>query len=241
MWRSRRGTPHDTRPRSSPPLRASEGAVSCCAPGAELAPDEPALRLANEEVLLASRDLGGGLHQTDISVPSVHCGACMQTIETALMRVPGIRQARVNLSTKRVSIQWVGAEPPPFLAALEAIGFEGHLFDLETGGEDATLSRLVRTLALAGFAASNIMLLSVSVWAGAGPETRSLFHWISALIALPTLAYSGSVFFGSAWQALRRGTTNMDVPISIGVLLAFGMSLYDTLHHGAYAYFDAAM
>jgi len=215
--------------------------VSCCAPGAELAPDEPALRLANEEVLLASRDLGGGLHQTDISVPSVHCGACMQTIETALMRVPGIRQARVNLSTKRVSIQWVGAEPPPFLAALEAIGFEGHLFDLETGGEDATLSRLVRTLALAGFAASNIMLLSVSVWAGAGPETRSLFHWISALIALPTLAYSGSVFFGSAWQALRRGTTNMDVPISIGVLLAFGMSLYETMHHEAHAYFDAAV
>jgi Cu2+-exporting ATPase len=215
--------------------------VSCCAPSAELAPDETAAHLAREEILLASRSLGGDLRQTDISVPTIHCGACMQAIEAALMRLPGVRRARVNLSAKRVSIQWEAPEPPPFLEALDAIGFEAHLFDLETGGEDATLALLVRALALAGFAASNIMLLSVSVWAGAGPETRSLFHWISALIALPALAYSGQVFFRSAWRALSRGTTNMDVPISIGVLLAFGMSLYETIHHGPHAYFDAAV
>ena len=88
---------------------------------------------------------------------------------------------------------------------------------------------LIRALAVAGFAASNIMLLSVSVWSGAEAETRDLFHWLSAIIALPALAYSGRVFFRSAWQALRHGRTNMDVPISIGVVLAFGMSLYDTV------------
>ena len=85
------------------------------------------------------------------------------------------------------------------------------------------------------------MLLSVSVWSGAEPATRDLFHWISALIAFPALVYSGRVFFRSAWRALRHGQTNMDVPISIGVLLAFGMSLYETLHHGPHAYFDAAI
>ena len=99
----------------------------------------------------------------------------------------------------------------------------------------------MRALAVAGFAAGNIMMLSVGVWSGADAETRDLFHWLSAAIALPSLAYTGRVFFGPAWQALRRGRTNMDVPISIGVLLAFGMSLYETIHHGPHAYFDAAI
>jgi Cu2+-exporting ATPase len=94
---------------------------------------------------------------------------------------------------------------------------------------------------VAGFAAGNIMLLSVSIWAGAEPDTRDLFHGISALIALPTLVYSGRVFFRSAWQALRHGRTNMDVPISLGVSLAFGMSLYETAIHGPHAYFDASV
>ncbi|MFX8554353.1 hypothetical protein ABTM01_19490, partial [Acinetobacter baumannii] len=87
----------------------------------------------------------------------------------------------------------------------------------------------------------NIMGLSVSIWVGAEPDTRIIFHWLSALIACPALIYSGHVFFQSAWHSLRHGQTNMDVPISIGVLLAFGMSLYETITHGVHAYFDASI
>jgi Cu2+-exporting ATPase len=87
----------------------------------------------------------------------------------------------------------------------------------------------------------NIMLLSVSVWSGAGGTTREMFHWLSALIAIPVIAYSGRPFFASAAMALRYGRTNMDVPISIGVLLATGLSLYETIIGGAHAYFDGAV
>ena len=90
----------------------------------------------------------------------------------------------------------------------------------------------MRCLAVAGFAAMNIMLLSVSVWSGSAtdmtPETRDFFHWLSALIALPAAAYAGQPFFRSAWRALRARQLNMDVPISLGVMLALGMSVVET-------------
>ena len=87
----------------------------------------------------------------------------------------------------------------------------------------------------------NVMLLSVSVWSGAEGVTRDLFHWLSAVIALPVVAYSGRPFFSSAFNALRHRRTNMDVPISIGVLLATGLSVYETIRGGEHAYFDGAV
>ena len=148
----------------------------------------------------------------------------------------------MNLSTRRVSIRWrASAEVPPFISTLGGLGYPAHLYDTAADNKDDAVGRLVRALAVAGFAASNIMLLSVSVWSGADATTRDVFHWLSAIIAFGALAYSGRIFFLSAWNVLKRGHTNMDVPISIGVLLAFGMSLYETIHHGQHAYFDAAV
>lgn len=209
--------------------------MSCCAPLPLAGP-----QTAREELRLASRELGDGLYRVDIAVPDVHCAGCIRTVENGLMQVPGVRHARVNLSTKRAAVTWSGPTPPGLLAALESLGFPGHLVEPEGNRKDPELGRLIRALAVAGFAAMNIMLLSVSIWSGAEPETRHAFHWISAALALLCLLYSGRIFFTSAWRALRRGRTNMDVPISIGVCLAFGLSLYDTIHAGPHAYFDAA-
>lgn len=216
--------------------------MSCCAPGSDaiLALTDPAARA--EEVILASRIVDNGLRQTDLSVPGIHCGACIQRVETALSALPGVKAARVNLSSKRATVRWADAKtPPPLIEALQAIGYDAHLYDITADDKDVALQELIRALAVAGFAASNIMLLSVSIWSGADAATRDMFHWLSALIALPALAYSGLPFFRSAWNALRHRRTNMDVPISIGVLMAFGMSLYETVHHGPHAYFDASI
>lgn len=216
--------------------------MSCCGSEAGLIALLPDAQASGEEVLLASRVVGDGMRQTDLSVPAMHCGACIRTIEKALGGLAGVESARVNLSTRRVTVRWRDAgAPPPLIETLEQAGFQAHLFDFEPDGKDDARSELVRALAVAGFAASNIMLLSVSVWAGAEAETRNLFHWLSAIIALPALAYSGRIFSRSAWQAVSHGRTNMDVPISVGVLLAFGMSFYETVVHGPHAYFDAAI
>src|SRR5690606_18241300 len=189
--------------------------MTCCAPIDHSVPavgHDQSGGHSGEEILLASRSVGDGLRQVDLSVPGIHCGGCIQKIERALAALPGVEHARVNLSTRRVAVRWRdGDQPPPVVAALAALGYQAHPLDRSAQEDDRTLAALVRALAVAGFATGNIMLLSVSVWSGAEPATRDLFHWISALIALPTLAYSGRIFFRSAWQAVRRGRTNMDV------------------------------
>ena len=117
-----------------------------------------------------------------------------------------------------------------------------HLAEADAARE---MKRLLRALAVSGFAAMNIMLLSVSVWAGNGadiaPATRDFFHWFSALIALPAAAYAGLPFFENAWRALKARRLNMDVPISLGVLMALGVSLYETTISARDVYFDSAI
>ena len=213
--------------------------MSCCAPGADATP-RPERAGSADEILLASRRIEDDLLQTDLSVPSAHCGGCIAAVERALSRLEGVVSARLNLTTRRATVQWrAGGPVPPFIHALADAGYEATLSSREDADDDPEFTRLVRATAVAGFAAMNIMLLSVSVWAGAGGGTRHLFHSISALIAFPVVAYSGRVFFQSAWSALRSGRTNMDVPISVGILLALALSAHDTYRNEPHAYFDA--
>jgi len=220
--------------------------MSCCAPGAEGAMDNATLPSA-EELWLSSRALGDGLRQSDLSVPDVYCGTCITTIENALKKRPDVARARVNLSTRRVSIVWkedvagTRTDPQAIVQAVADTGYRPHLFQDAEAGNDALRNQLLRAVAVAGFAATNIMLLSVSVWSGADSATRDLFHWISALIAAPALVYSGRFFFSSAWNALKHGHTNMDVPISLAVILSYAISLWETMHHAEHAWFDATV
>jgi Cu2+-exporting ATPase len=180
--------------------------------------------------------------ETSFTVDGMRCAACIAKLEDGLARVPGIASARVNFTSKRIRIRHDALADDMLQAAIGRIGFTAHVFAGENDGAARTESRsLVLAMAVAGFAAMNIMLLSVAIWSGAEGPTRTLFHWLSALIALPTIAFAGRPFFRSAWNALRHGRTNMDVPISIGVTLTAAMSLYETATGGHHAYFDGAV
>lgn len=194
----------------------------CAASAAELAAPEP------DKV------------QQELLLPGIHCAGCIATAERVLNGQPGIRAARVNLTRKRALIDAdPGADPTPWIDALAAAGLEAH--EATPGGVSVRTENLALHLGVAGFAMMNVMLLSVAVWSGAADVTRDFLHWISALIALPATAFAAQPFFRNALAALSRGRLAMDVPISLAIVLALGMSLYETIHGGAHAWFDAAL
>jgi Cu2+-exporting ATPase len=190
----------------------------------------------------------GFAHMT-LAVDGVGCAGCIRKIENGLTKLPGIVDARLNFTQRRLAVDWRDGEIDAacIVKALADLGYPAHPFAPERVEADETRQarQLLRCLGVAGFAAMNVMLLSVSVWAGnvsdMTQETRDLFHWLSALIALPAAAYAGQPFFASAWRALRARALNMDVPISVGVVLALGLSVYETATHAAHAYFDSAL
>ena len=183
-----------------------------------------------------------------LAVENMHCGGCIRAVEQALLKIPGVAAARVNFAQRRAIVDTIAdrVDADELIKALGYAGFKAAELNPDIlparSGQD---QELLRALGVAGFAALNIMLLSVSVWSGAGgdmaPSTQSLFHWLSALIALPAVAYAGQPFFRSAWRALRSFKLNMDVPISLGVLLATLMSLFQTMRGTEQVYFDAAV
>jgi P-type Cu2+ transporter len=204
------------------------------------------LSLDEQRLRSLARDVEGDLLESEFYVPGMHCMGCMNKIERGLAELPFVDSARTNLSTKRVRVKWMGAngQASALQSRLADLGFEATVFQLSDLGEpdnDKERNRLLLALGVAGFAAANIMLLSVSVWSGADGTTRQLFHLISGIIAIPAIAYAGRPFFSSAYSVLRHGRLNMDVPISLAVITATAMSIYESLMNGADAYFDAAL
>src|SRR4051794_3645039 len=195
------------------------------------------------------RTAGEGVQHIDLAVEGVHCAGCMAKIERGLSAIPDVTLARVNLTDRRVALEWKAGtlDPGRFIDRLEELGYKAHPYETESAeaSEVAESRFLLRCLGVAAFATMNVMMLSIPVWSGNVsdmlPEQRDFFHWLSALIALPAAAYAGQPFFRSAWRALSARTTNMDVPISIGVTLALGMSVVETINHAEHAYFDAAI
>ncbi len=189
------------------------------------------------------------LAHLDLLVRGARCAGCIAKIERGVGGIGGVQSCQFNLSTGKLSVSWPPgqADAGTIARTVADLGYQVSPFDPGEAEEarDKQGRFLLLCMAVAGFAAMNIMLFSVSVWAGFAGEmqasTRTLFHWISALIALPAAAFAGQPFFRSAFASLRKGKANMDVPISLAVFLALGVSVYETITGGADTYFDAAL
>lgn len=190
-----------------------------------------------------------GEQTADLLVQGARCAACLAKIEREVSALGGVASARLNLTTGKLSVHFA-EQPDPLrvIACLERLGYRATLFDpMQAAAQrDQEGRRLAMALGVAAFGAGNAMMFSVPLWAGLfgqelGPATRTLMMWLSAVIGAPCAVYAGMPFFTSAWRSLRVGRANMDVPISIGVVLTLAISFVETVLRGRDAYFDAAV
>jgi len=199
------------------------------------------------EGLVTAND--NGEQELSLLIGGVHCAGCIQKIESSLKEQPDVQEARLNFSTGKLRIVWNGelSRANDFASKVETLGYQVSPYNPDTEKNTAEHENrfLLMCLGVAGFAMGNIMLFSVGLWSTStevmGLATRELMHWISALIAVPAIAFSGRPFFLSAYNALKNGHTNMDVPISLALILACVMSFSEIMRQGEHVYFDSAV
>jgi Cu2+-exporting ATPase len=212
-------------------------------------PPEPPKQLALydlDEVQAAYVDTSSDLREIHLHVEGIHCAACVWLIETGLGKVPGVEEARVNLTGRRLRLKWDNSRQrlSGLLTRLSELGYAALPFDPETA--EGALKRgnraLLYRMAFAAFAAMNLMWVSIALYAGADQgEFRNLFHWIGFAIATPTLLYSGWPFYRGAWFGLRQGALTMDLPIAIGASITYLYSLWVTLSGQGHVYWDTVV
>ncbi len=184
-----------------------------------------------------------------VMVEGLHCAGCIRKIESAFEKDPDIETARVNFSNHRLYLVWNGPQEKveTYIKRVQNLGFGAYPFspDEEVELKKAQQKRILLALAVAGFAMGNVMLISIALWITdidtMGEGTRQLLQWLSALIALPAIFFSGQLFFQSAYKALSHSKTNMDVPISVALILTTAISLWGMFNHQEHIYFDSAL
>ncbi|WP_293389296.1 heavy metal translocating P-type ATPase [Phenylobacterium sp. RIFCSPHIGHO2_01_FULL_69_31] len=191
-----------------------------------------------------------GRSSLDLLVPDARCAGCMAKIEREMQALPGVAAARLNLTQKRLTVEFRAGsgDAGGVVEALARLGYPATPYDpgQARDAHDREGRQLILAMAVAGFGVMNTMMFSVPIWAGLfgqelGPATRVLMMWFSGIVGAPCALYAGMPFFRSAWRSLKARRANMDVPISIGVILTLAISFSETVLGGRDAYFDAAV
>ena len=186
-----------------------------------------------------------GSDSFEILVKGARCANCIAKIEKGVGAIAGVENVRLNLSTGKLLVVSRGVAPQKILRRVQDIGYEAQPFEAADtlNADEAEGQFLLRCLAVSGFATVFVMGLAEGIWFGAdmADSTRQLFFWLAGAVAVPASLYAGQPFFRAAWRGFAARSANMDIPISLAVLLALGLSIYQAGNQGAHTYFDAAV
>jgi Cu2+-exporting ATPase len=189
----------------------------------------------------------GGACDAALMLEGIRCTACAWLNESMLGRLPGVLGIVVNATTYRAQLHW---DPQrirlsEILAAVRRIGYRAHPYEV---GKQEAVQRSERKqglwrLFVSGFGMMQVMMYALPVYlAEPGSMTadiEQLMRWAGLMLTLPVVFYSAGPFFRSAWHDLRLRRMGMDVPVALGIGIAFAASVWSTLSRRGDVYFDS--
>ncbi|ELA08546.1 heavy metal translocating P-type ATPase [Moraxella macacae 0408225] len=188
-----------------------------------------------------------GSSVAELSVSNLRCSACAWLIETQLSRLNGLQQCQVNLTNQRMRVLWNEEQLPisQILSTIQQIGYNAKPYRQDT--HEAMLRRdnrkMLFQLGIAALGAMQAMMFAVGLYfgeyTGMADNDREFLRWVSLFVSIPVFFIAGLPFFQSAFSALKVRQVNMDVPISLAIVITFCASLYATLTHTGETYYDS--
>ncbi len=187
------------------------------------------------------------VREAALILEGITCAACIWLNERHLSQLPGVQGVQINYATHRLRVRWDERrlKLSDILNAVAEIGYLAHPYDPGRSQQLLEQERktLLRRLGLAGVMTAQVMVLAEALYlgtdTGAESEFASLFYWVSLLLTLPVLLYSAQPFFRGAWNDLKHRRAGMDVPVVLGILGAFGASLWTTVTGEGVIYYDS--
>jgi len=192
-----------------------------------------------------------GEHQQEAALilEGITCAACVWLNERHLSQLPGVLEVQVNYSTRRARVRWDDTQIKlsDILQAIHNIGYRAHPYDPQQQQQAFERERRnqLRRIGIAGVLGMQVMVLSVALyvgeWSGIEDNFRTLFRWVGLLLTTPVLLYSGAPFFRGAWRDLRNRSVGMDVPVALGILIAFTGSVHASWTGQGEVYYDSVV
>lgn len=174
----------------------------------------------------------------------VHCAACIWLTENSKQFVPHVESIRLNLADSVATVRITqGGSFAQVAEEFMKVGYRPHPITLHDEHNQSLQKlenrKLLIQLGIAGACAGNIMLLAISLYAGAEGQLASRFRWTSLALFLPVIFYSASPFFKSAWSAIIRKQASIDIPIVLGLLIGSLVSVIQVFRESNDIYFDS--
>ena len=188
----------------------------------------------------------GDISTVTFNIPKIHCSSCIYLLENIYKLNSAINRSTVRFTSHSVNIAFDNKKISlrQVVELLSSIGYEPdiNLNDLEHTERKNYLRSYYIKIAIAFFAFGNIMLLTFPEYLGIGLTSESpmrlFFNYLNLVLSLPLIFYCAQEFFVSAWNALKRGSLNMDFPIALGITAMFARSAYEIFSHTGSGYFD---